>query len=77
MRLHTSYLMFHPLLLHCRYLMGEFVKNPIACLTLASYLITNTGGVVFLSVAAVCCYMHAPPASVCCTVHEQQPAKCR
>jgi hypothetical protein len=23
--------------------MGEFVKNPIACLTLASYLITNTG----------------------------------
>jgi hypothetical protein len=36
----------HPLaaLLFCRYLMGEFVKNPIACLTLASYLITNTGG---------------------------------
>ncbi|WIA41668.1 hypothetical protein OEZ86_009018 [Tetradesmus obliquus] len=28
-----------------RYLMGEFVKNPIACLTLASYLITNTGDV--------------------------------
>lgn len=27
----------------CRYLMGEFFKNPVACLTLASYLITNTG----------------------------------
>lgn len=26
-----------------KYLMGEFFKNPVACLTLASYLITNTG----------------------------------
>jgi hypothetical protein len=27
-----------------RYLLGEFVKDPLSCLTLASYLITNTGG---------------------------------
>lgn len=26
-----------------RYLMGEFFKDPVSCLTLASYLITNTG----------------------------------
>jgi hypothetical protein len=24
--------------------MGEFFKDPVSCLTLASYLITNTGG---------------------------------
>jgi hypothetical protein len=30
--------------------MGEFFKNPIACLTLASYLITNTGGTTILAV---------------------------
>lgn len=23
--------------------MGEFLKDPVSCLTLASYLITNTG----------------------------------
>lgn len=28
-----------------RYLMGEFFKDPVSCLTLASYLITNTGDV--------------------------------
>ncbi|KXZ53863.1 hypothetical protein GPECTOR_6g781 [Gonium pectorale] len=28
-----------------RYLLGEFAKQPIACLTLASFLITNTGDV--------------------------------
>jgi hypothetical protein len=27
-----------------RYLMGEFFKDPVSCLTLASFLITNTGG---------------------------------
>lgn len=27
----------------CRYLMGEFFKDPVSCLTLASFLITNTG----------------------------------
>ncbi len=27
-----------------KYLMGEFFKNPLACLTLASYVATNTGG---------------------------------
>lgn len=27
-----------------RYLLGEFAKQPLACLTLASFLITNTGG---------------------------------
>ncbi len=27
-----------------RYLLGEFAKQPVACLTLASFLITNTGG---------------------------------
>lgn len=29
----------------CSYLLGEFVKQPVACLTLASYLATNTGDV--------------------------------
>lgn len=28
-----------------RYLMGEFFKDPVSCLTLASFLITNTGDV--------------------------------
>jgi hypothetical protein len=28
-----------------RYLLGEFAKQPIACLTLASYLPVNTGDV--------------------------------
>ncbi len=27
-----------------RYLLGEFAKQPLACLTLAPFLITNTGG---------------------------------
>jgi hypothetical protein len=29
----------------CRYLMGQFFRDPVSCLTLASYLITNTGTV--------------------------------
>ncbi len=28
-----------------RYLLGEFVKHPLACLTLASFLTTNSGDV--------------------------------
>lgn len=28
-----------------RYLLGEFAKHPLACLTLASFLSTNTGDV--------------------------------
>lgn len=28
-----------------RYLLGEFAKQPVACLTLASFLATNTGDV--------------------------------
>ena len=38
-----------------RYLLGEFVKHPVACLTLASFLATNTGDVArrYIKVAAV------------------------
>ena len=38
-----------------RYLMGEFFKDPASCLTLASYLITNTGDWWFVCVCVRVC----------------------